>query len=123
MKRIKALIAWLRLHGPRMALPNILANVLVVVVACVAPHQAPVLMYKLAAVLMGGCGGYMLDVSLFPYAHPSGYLASPWRAETTFKEDAPDHPIAAGQDWSFTVACVRRALIVCAAMLAVALAL
>jgi hypothetical protein len=78
-------------------------------------------MYKLCAVLMGGCGGYLLDVSLFPYAKPSGYLAKSWRDETAFVEDAPDHKVA--DEPCFMVACIRRAIIVATAMLAVALAL
>lgn len=123
MQSIKRLLSWLRKRAPRMTLPNILANVLVLVVAAVAPHQAPVLMYKLAGVLMGGCGGYMLDVSLFPYAKPSGYLAKPWRDELDFKDSAPDHSLAVGCQWLFIAACARRAFIVAASMLGVALAL
>lgn len=123
MNKIKSLAAWLRKRAPRMTLPNILANVLILVVAAVAPHQAPVLMYKLAGVLMGGCGGYLLDVSLFPYARPHGYLVKPWRDEPDFKECAPDHSLACGCHWLFIAASARRAFIVAASMLGVALAL
>lgn len=123
MNRINLLLAWLRKRAPRMTLPNIIANVLVLVVATLAPHQVPVLLYKLAGVLLAACALYMLDVSLWPYAKPSGYLAKPWRGELSFVEDAPDHAVAAGCERLFVAACLRRAAIICAGMLAVALAL
>jgi hypothetical protein len=123
MQSLKRLFSWLRRRGPRMTMPNLLANALILVVASTAPHQAPVLMYKLAAVLAGGCCGYMLDVSLFPYARPHGYLAKPWRDDQAFKEAAPDHSLAYGCQALFIAACARRAAIVGTAMLAVALAL
>lgn len=123
MQSIKRLIAWLRKRSPRMALPNLLANALILVVAAVAPHQVPVLLYKLAGVLLAACALYMLDVSLWPYAKPSGYLAKPWRAELTFREDEPDHAMAAGCERLFIAACLRRCCLICAGMLAVALAL
>lgn len=123
MKKLKALAAWLRKRSPRMTLPNILANVLILVVAAAAPQAVPVLVYKLAAVLLGGCGGYLLDVSLFPYARPHGYLAKPWREELGFQASAPDHSLACNCQWLFLGACARRALIVSGAMFAVALGL
>jgi len=123
MDRIKALFTWLRTHAPRMTLPNLISTCLVLVVVSVAPHQAPVLTYKLALILLAACACYMLDVSLFYYAKPSGYLAQPWRDDISFKPSQADFGVAAGCQALFIAACARRCLIVCAGMLAVALAL
>lgn len=123
MNTLKRIASWLRKRAPRMSLPTILANVLVLVVASIAPHQAPVLMYKLGAVASGGCLGYMLDVAAFPYAKPSGYLRFDWRDIENFEDDQPDYGIVPGYEWAFLFACGRRGAIVSACMLAVALAL
>jgi hypothetical protein len=123
MNHIAAIFSQLRRKSPRMLLPNILANVLILVVAVMAPHQAPVLVYKLGAVAAAGCLGYLLDVAAFPYAKPSGYLRFDWQAVEDFKDDEPDYGIVSGYEMLFAVACLRRAAIMCACMLAVALAL
>lgn len=123
MVRIAALVAWLRRKSPRMSLPTILATVLVLAVAAIAPHQAPVIMYKLGGVASGGCLGYLLDVAAFPYAQPSGYLRVDWREVDSFEDDKPDFGIVPGYELAFGIACLRRAAIICACMLAVALAL
>jgi hypothetical protein len=120
---LSKLIDWFRTRSPRMTLPNVLATGFVTAVALMAPHQAPVLVYKLGAVAAGGCLGYLLDVAAFPYAKPSGYLRFDWRAIENFADDAPDYGIVDGYQTAFFIACGRRALIVCACMLAVALAL
>jgi hypothetical protein len=106
-----------------MTLPNILANALVLAVACIAPHQAPVLVYKLGAVAAGGCLGYLLDVAAFPYAKPSGYLRVDWREVDNFEDDSVDYGFAFEGELPFLAACARRAGVMCACMLAMALAL
>lgn len=123
MTKLSAFTTWLRRKSPRMTLPNILANVLILVVAFIAPHQAPVLVYKLGAVAAGGCLGYLLDVAAFPYAKPSGYLRVDWETVESFEDDQPDYAIVTGYGSAFNTACLRRAAIICACMLAVALAL
>lgn len=123
MKRLSALFAWLRRRSPRMLLPNILANGLILLVAFLAPQQAPVLLYKLGGVAAGGCLGYLLDCAAFPYSQPSGYLRVDWRDVDSFEDDEPDFGIVTGYERVFGVACLRRAAIICACMLAVALAL
>jgi hypothetical protein len=127
MARIKEYLSkafdWFRVRSPRMTLPNVLATGFVAVVALIAPHQTPVLAYKLGAVAAGGCLGYLLDVSLFPYAQPSGYLRFDWQEVQSFEDDKPDYGVIDGYMTAFYVACFRRALIVCACMLAAALAL
>ncbi len=123
MNRLKLVFSLLRRKSPRMLLPNILANVLILVVAFMAPHQAPVLLYKLGGVASGGCLGYLLDCAAFPYAQPSGYLRVDWRTVENFEDDQPDYAIVPGYERAFGLACLRRAAIICSCMLAVALAL
>lgn len=123
MIRIASILAKLRRRSPRMLLPNILANVLILLVALLAPHQAPVLLYKLGGVAAGGCLGYLLDCAAFPYAQPSGYLRVDWRDVDSFEDDQPDYAVVTGYGSAFNAACLRRAAIICACMLAVALAL
>jgi hypothetical protein len=123
MNCIRSIATWLHKRSPRMTLPNILATVLVLVVATIAPHQAPVLVYKLGAVAAGGCLGYLLDVAAFPYSKPSGYLSVDWRDVDNFEDDRVDYGIAFEGERPFLVACCRRAVIMCTCMLAVALAL
>lgn len=123
MTRLSAIFTWLRRKSPRMTLPNILANVLILAVAFIAPHQAPVLVYKLGAVAAGGCLGYLLDVAAFPYAKPSSYLRFDWETIESFEDNKPDYGVVDNYELAFAVACVRRAAIICACMLAVALAL
>lgn len=123
MNFLKSLPAWWRKRSPRMLLPNILANVLILAVAVLAPHQAPVLVYKLGAVAAAGCLGYLLDCAAFPYGQPSGYLRVDWREVESFEDDKPDYAIVPGYELTYNLACLRRAAIVCACMLAVALAL
>lgn len=127
MDRIKAYLTkvldWFRTRSPRMTLPNVLATAFIVIVALIAPQQTPVLAYKLGAVAAGGCLGYVLDVCLFPYAKPSGYLRFDWRAVNDFDDDMPDYGIVDGYETAFFFACARRAVIIACCVLAVALAL
>ena len=123
MNKIKSLADWLRRKSPRMTLPSILATVLILAVVAIAPHQAPVLLYKLGDVAGGGVLGYLLDVAAFPYAKPSGYLRVDWRDVDNFEDDRVDFGFALGGELPFLIACARRAAIMCACMLAVALAL
>lgn len=123
MKLISSLSAWLRKRSPRMLIPGILAVILLAVVVALAPHQAPVLMYKQACVALSGCYGYLFDVAAFPYAQPSGYLRFDWREVDSFEDNQPDFGIVPGCEWLFLVACLRRAAIVCTCMMATSLAL
>ncbi|GFK94440.1 hypothetical protein NNJEOMEG_02285 [Fundidesulfovibrio magnetotacticus] len=107
----------------RMLLCGVAAVVCLGVVAVVSPVQLPVALYKLALVLLAGYLGYWLDVWLFPYARPDGYLLRNWQLEQGFKPLKPDHAVAPGYEQVFAAALVRRALIVGFCMLAVGLGL
>jgi len=80
----------------------LLAALLSMAVALIAPQQIPVALYKINLVAIAGVLGYWLDRSLFPYARPAEFVGSP-------STDV------------FSACMIRRALIVAAAMLAVGL--
>lgn len=107
----------------RMMLCGAAAVACLAVVAIVSPVQLPVAVYKLALVLLAGYLGYWLDVWLFPYSRPDGYLASNWQIAPGFKRDQADHAIVDGYALVFAFALIRRALIVGFCMLAVGLGL
>lgn len=94
---------------PRMAGWVAGAVLLAAVVALLAPQQLPVTVYKLSLVAMAAVAGYWLDRSLFPYARPDR-IADLGMTQL----DMPYWLI-------FSVAMLRRAGIVAAAMLAVGL--
>lgn len=77
-------------------------------VAFIAPQQVPLVAYKSLVVLLGGYLGYWADRWLFPYARP----------HTFDKHNAEDSyaPI-------FRTTMIRRAIIVAAFVLALAIAL
>lgn len=90
-----------------------------------SPVQGPVVAYKLALVVIAGLVGMVFDFLAFPYALPSGYLDRDWRKDPTASGDdgEPDYPIASGYLSPFCVSLIRRALIIAAFVIAVALGL
>ena len=107
----------------RMIVCGLAAVACLLAVALIAPVQLPVALYKLALVLLAGYLGYWLDVWLFPYARPDGYLGGSWQASQGHKPDGPDHAVCPGYEQVFAAALIRRALIVGFCMLAVGLGL
>lgn len=99
--------------------------VLVGSVLSISPIQLPVILYKLALVLVSGVAGLILDYLFFPYAVPSGYLSRDWRRDPDANGDdgIPDYTICDGYIPAFCASLLRRALIVAAFVLAVALGL
>lgn len=100
MKKLPRLFDWL-----------LVTIVLLVLIALLAPHQLPVSLYKLSLVTMAGVAGYWLDRSLFPYARPDTLMAfklEPWH-------------IGTGLALMYSLAMIRRAIIVGCAMLAMGL--
>jgi len=91
---------------PRMTSAAIMAVLLVCLVALISPQQLPVIVYKVSLVTIAGLAGYGFDRALFPYARPDRFERN-----------------ADGASRRFLVAQLRRAAIVCAAMLAVGLGL
>jgi hypothetical protein len=80
------------------------------------PQQLLVSLYKLSLVTLAAWFGYWIDRGLFPYARPDRFIQ--WGASP----GAPGVVLAIGSAVAiaFAAAMLRRALIVAAAMLAVA---
>lgn len=108
---------------PRMTGWLLLAVCLVVVIALVSPQQLPVATYKLSLISLATVAGYWLDRSLYPYARPDSYLELDWRHGTEEPAFDADYRIVPGYHWVFCAAMLRRAIIVGAVVLAVALGL
>lgn|SRR4051812_22126192 len=90
---------------PRMTSIGVLALVLVLAILFLAPAQLPVLLLKLTEVSLAGFVGYWIDRAIFPYARPHTFAASEYK----------QHALG--------LAMVRRAIIVGACLVAVAVAL
>ncbi|MDK2124471.1 putative holin [Parachitinimonas caeni] len=112
---------------PRMSLWVVLAAALLLLIALVAPQQLAVDLHKASLLCLAGVIGYWLDRGLFPYSRPDNYLQTDnWRELLCgLGKSATDADIkvAAGYHWLFALAMLRRAVIVGAAMLALALGL
>lgn len=101
---------WLR--APRTTTWFLLAALLLVIIAFVAPAQLPVVLYKASLVALAAVLGYWLDRTLFPYARPDSYLQRDWRLGTEEPEYEADYPVAPNYWGEFCTAQIRRALIV-----------
>lgn len=112
---------------PRMSGWLLLAIVLMVVVAAIAPQKLGVTTYKLSLLALAGVGGYWLDRAFFPYARPDGYLtAVDWKLrlrEIGKQAGDADLRIVPGYEHVFAAAMLRRALIVGASILGMAMGL
>lgn len=114
---------WLRL--PRTTLWLIVAACLLVAIGLVSPIQLPVVLYKAALIALAVVLGYWLDRGLFPYSRPDGYLHRDWRVRGpgTTPDGDVDFPVAVGYELVFIGALVRRAILVGAVVLGVAMGL
>lgn len=96
---------------PRLSGWAVITVVLLLAVWLLAPQQLPVSLYKLSLLTLAGVVGYWLDRSFYPYARPDQFLTNgDTLAESVL---SPDLLLAASM--------IRRAIIVGAAMLAMAL--
>lgn len=89
------------------------AIVLVALIWIVAPQAIPVMINKLALATLGGIVAYRLDRSLFPYARPDELI----------EQISLDHDWTQAEAIVFSMAMIRRAIIVAAVVLAVSLGL
>lgn len=102
----------------------LVAVALLTAILLISPVQLPVMLYKLALVTAAAIVGVFFDFALFPFATPASYLDDDWRdAPDAHKPCDADYPIAVGYYWVFVGACLRRAGIVAAFVLAVSLGL
>lgn len=93
----------------RMGWMGLFAGLLLAMVYYLSPQQFPIVLHKLSLVALAGVFGYWLDRHLFPYARPHLAIAN-------CRIDARAVPLAAG-------AMIRRAIIVAACLIAVAVGL
>ena len=121
MKLYDQIPLWLR--APRNSLWLIAAAVLLAVIALVSPVQLPVVLYKTALIALAAVLGYWLDRALFPYARPDSYLEQDWRLGTHEPVDDADYPVCTKYSREFCVAQIRRAIIVGAVVIGVAMGL
>jgi hypothetical protein len=108
---------------PRMAGWLTMAALLVAVIALISPQQLPVALYKLSLISLAAVVGYWLDRSLFPYSRPDSYLVRDWRKGTDEPEFDADYPVVHVYMQAFCAAMLRRACIVGAVVVGVALGL
>lgn len=112
---------WLR--GPRSTLWLVLAVLLLVVIAWVAPQKLEVTVYKASLIALAAVLGYWLDRALFPYARPDGYLQRDWRYGTDEPEGDVDFSVVPAYAHIFAAAMIRRAVVVAAVVAGVAVGL
>ena len=109
----------------RMSIWIIVSFALLVALALTAPHLPPVSLYKLSLITTAAWVAYWIDRSLFPYARPDGYLnTDDWRRSQAANGKSicsADFTVADGYQIVFALAMLRRALIIAAAMIGVAL--
>ncbi len=108
---------------PRMAGWLLTALLLIIAIALISPQQLPVALYKLSLISLAAVVAYWLDRSLFPYARPDGYLERDWRHGTDEPEGGADFRVVPGYVLPFCTAMLRRAIIVGAVVIGVALGL
>ena len=93
-------------------------------IALISPAQVPVVLYKLALVMLAAILGMFFDVAVFPFATPDSYLDDDWkRAPGAVRLRCADFAIAKGYLWPFVMACLRRAAVVAAFVVAVSVGL
>lgn len=97
----------------------VVSLVLTLAIGLTAPHLLPVSLYKLSLITSAAWLAYWIDRSLFPYARPDAFLDrplfTPGRPMVEFKVVAPEFQLA------FCLTQLRRAIIIAAAMIGVAL--
>ncbi len=114
---------WLRRRGPRLGVPTVLANAMLLIVWLCAPHQVLLIPYKLGAVFLAGWNGYWFHRTVVPYFQPSSLLKKPWRDDLGFKEGKSDFELVEGMERLFIHATWQRAAYTLVPMLAVAWAM
>ena len=91
---------------------------LLLIIALVSPQQLPVGLYNLSLLSLAAVLGYWLNRALFPKARPGQYLKHDERLMAEGR-----WPVQTGLHLVFSAALIRRALIVAAVCLAVAMGL
>jgi hypothetical protein len=110
---------------PRLTSWIILSALLVMGLGIIAPQQVPVALYKLTLIALAAVVGYHLDRALFPYARPDIYLRNnDWKSCLRNAPEYKEHyELVDGYALVFAMAMLRRAIIVAAVVIGVALGL
>lgn len=126
-KLLSSLVSlWARL--PRLYSLMLITVAALVLLYFIAPQQLPVALYKFTLVTLAALVGYWIDRLIFPYARPDGYLAFDWReVRPTLPKYGDDYQVdylvEEEHRLVFAAAMLRRALIMIAIVLGVALGL
>lgn len=103
---------------------GVLALGLHAALSLISPAQLPVVLYKLALVMLAAILGMFFDAAAFPFARPDSYLNDDWkRAPGASRSGCADFPIARGCRGAFAVSCLRRAAVVAAFVIGVSVGL
>lgn len=116
LKRFSRLVA--TAPRPRLWGWLLAAAVMFLVIAVVSPQQLPVVIYKLALISLAAVLGYWLDRSLFPKSRPGQF-----QRHVPQLMDIGRYPVEVGCHMVFAATLIRRAVIVAAVCLAVAMGL
>lgn len=122
MSRITSQIP-LFLRLPRSTAWGLIAAILLIALALLAPVQIPVALYKITLISLAAVIGYWIDRAIAPYSRPDSYLHRDWRFGTDEPLGGVDYPVVDGYKMIFASAMLRRAVIVAAVVLGVALGL
>jgi len=101
---------------PRLTSFALIAILLTLVIAWIAPQQLGVTLYKLSLVTLAAVLGYWIDRGVFPYARPHDILRSAYADE--YQHDSVS---ARAYRLQAAYAALRRAIIIAAVILAIAL--
>lgn len=105
-----------------------LSAALLIILSILAPHQIVVALYKINLITISALVGYWIDRTIFPYARPDGYLIYDWRQQKQKlshcgTDEQVDFSVVKDHQLAFSAAMLRRALIMIAVVLGVALGL
>lgn len=89
------------------------------------PQPQLIALNKLVLAMLAGIAGYLLDIVLFPYSRPDGYLRDecPGMRPGTLLTGSPEYPVDGEYQGLFAVAMLRRAVIVGTVIIGVCLGL
>jgi len=111
------------LRFPRSTTWGLIAVTLLMGLALLSPAQLPVALYKITLIALAAVVGYWIDRAIAPYSRPDSYLHRDWRYGTDEPVGSVDYPVVDGYQLLFAAAMLRRAVIIAAVVLGVALGL
>ena len=91
---------------------------LLAAIAVTAPQQLTVSLYKLSLITSAAWVGYWIDRGLFPYARPDAFLTQPFSPGAACPVGKV---LERANELAFAAAQLRRAIVIAAAMIGVAL--